>query len=121
MTTSSELTAGRSVVPPAEQQTSLAVEQLLNSANAGVIVHRVGQIKNGFRSEGRQFARELAEMKAGTAEDAIRDAKLRPLVPFFAGVTMKSAGLTVTFEGKAEPGALLPLLTEGAFPFHFFQ
>src|SRR5213595_4140447 len=61
MTTSSELTAGRSVVPPAEQQTSLAVEQLLNSANAGVIVHRVGQIKNGFRSEGRQFARELAE------------------------------------------------------------
>src|SRR5207247_2103502 len=68
-----------------------------------------------------QFARELAEMKAGTAEDAIRDAKLRPLVPFFAGVTMKSAGLTVTFEGKAEPGALLPLLTEGAFPFHFFQ
>jgi hypothetical protein len=61
MTTSSRLTDGRSVAPPAEQQTSLAVEQLLNSATAGVIVHRVGQIKNGFRSEGRQFARELAE------------------------------------------------------------
>jgi uncharacterized protein DUF6039 len=61
MTTSSEQLANGSAAPPAEQQTSLATEQLLNSATAGVIVHRTGQIKNGFRSEGRQFARELAE------------------------------------------------------------
>jgi hypothetical protein len=61
MTTSSELTDGRSVAAPAEKQTVLAADQLLHSASAGVIVHRVGQIRNGFRSEGRQFARELAE------------------------------------------------------------
>jgi len=49
------------VIPPAEHQTSVAPENLLNSGNAGVIVERTAQLKNGFRSEGRKFARGLAE------------------------------------------------------------
>jgi hypothetical protein len=48
-------------VPPASEQTSRPADQLLHSANAGVILHRVGQLKYRFRSEGRKFAREVAE------------------------------------------------------------
>lgn len=48
-------------IPTAAQQTSLAPDEILHSANAGCIIERVGQLKNGYRSEGRKFARELAE------------------------------------------------------------
>lgn len=51
----------QSGLPPAQAQTSVAPEKLLNSATAGVVVERVGQLKNGLRSEGRQFARQVAE------------------------------------------------------------
>ncbi|MEU1868582.1 DUF6039 family protein [Streptomyces sp. NPDC048376] len=47
--------------PVAQQQTSLPVADILHSANAGVVVERVGQLRAEFRSEGRQFARELSE------------------------------------------------------------
>ncbi|MFH9857965.1 DUF6039 family protein [Streptomyces sp. NPDC017202] len=47
--------------PVAQQQTSLPVADVLHSANAGVVVERVGQLRAEFRSEGRQFARELSE------------------------------------------------------------
>jgi len=49
------------VIPPAERQTSVAAEELLNSANAGVIVERTAQLKNGFHADGRKFARMMAE------------------------------------------------------------
>jgi len=48
-------------LPPAIQQTTLDPSRVLHSTNAGVIVERVGQLRNGLRSEGRAFARELAE------------------------------------------------------------
>jgi len=48
-------------VPPACQQTSRPADQILHSANSRVILHRVGQLKYKFRSEGRKFAREVAE------------------------------------------------------------
>ncbi|HEX6969391.1 MAG TPA: DUF6039 family protein [Micromonosporaceae bacterium] len=48
-------------IPVAQQQTSLAPHEILHTANAGVVVERVGQLRARFRSEGRQFARELAE------------------------------------------------------------
>ncbi|SHG23894.1 hypothetical protein SAMN05443575_1773 [Jatrophihabitans endophyticus] len=49
-------------IPPAQDQTSVADEDLLTSANAGVVVERTAQLKNGFHAEGRQFARGLAEL-----------------------------------------------------------
>lgn len=48
-------------IPPAFHQASQPVEQLLNSSSCGLIIQRTGQIKAKFRSEARQFARELAE------------------------------------------------------------
>jgi hypothetical protein len=48
-------------LPTAEAQSKLSPERLLNSATAGVIVERVGQLRNGLRSEGRQFAREVGD------------------------------------------------------------
>lgn len=50
-----------STLPTAKDQTALSENRLLHSANAGVIVERVGQLRSEFRSEGRQFARELSE------------------------------------------------------------
>jgi len=52
----------RFTIPPAQEQTSLPPEDLLTSANAGVIVERTAQLRNGFHSAGRQFARGLAEL-----------------------------------------------------------
>lgn len=49
-------------IPPAQQQTSVPPEDLLTSANAGVIVERTAQLRNGCHAEGRQFARGLAEL-----------------------------------------------------------
>lgn len=49
------------VLPTAQDQTSLAPDAILHSGNAGVIVERVGQLRAEFRSEARQFARELSE------------------------------------------------------------
>ncbi|MER7168822.1 DUF6039 family protein [Micromonospora sp. NPDC000207] len=49
------------VLPVAQAQTSLARDAILHSGNAGVIVERTGQLRAEFRSEGRQFARELSE------------------------------------------------------------
>ncbi|MFE0417516.1 DUF6039 family protein [Streptomyces tendae] len=48
-------------IPSAQHQTTLPPEKILHSANSGVIVERVGQLRAEFRSEGRQFGRELAE------------------------------------------------------------
>ncbi len=47
--------------PAAHRQTSVALSDLLHSGNAGVVVERVGQLRAEFRSEGRRFARDLAE------------------------------------------------------------
>jgi len=51
-----------SIIQPAQHQTAVPADQLITSANAGVIVERTAQLKNGFHSEGRAFARGLAEV-----------------------------------------------------------
>jgi hypothetical protein len=48
-------------IPTAADQTSLSPDEVLHSGNAGMIVERTGQLRNEFRSEGRQFARAVAE------------------------------------------------------------
>lgn len=52
---------GGLILPPAQAQTSVSPEQTLNSATAGIVIHRVGQLTYPFRAEGRQFARAVAE------------------------------------------------------------
>ncbi|MEU8891955.1 DUF6039 family protein [Streptomyces sp. NPDC048442] len=47
---------------PPRDQTSVPEEQLLNSANAGFLIHRVGQLKYEFRDEGLDFSSELVEL-----------------------------------------------------------
>ncbi|WP_328902096.1 MULTISPECIES: DUF6039 family protein [unclassified Streptomyces] len=47
---------------PPRDQTSVPEEHLLNSANAGFLIHRVGQLKNEFRDEGLEFSSELVEL-----------------------------------------------------------
>lgn len=48
-------------MPTAQHQTALEFDEILHSGNAGMLVERVGQVRNEHRSEARQFARELAE------------------------------------------------------------
>jgi hypothetical protein len=43
----------------AAEQSNVPAEKLINSATAGFLVHRAGQIKYEFRSEATEFAREL--------------------------------------------------------------
>lgn len=50
-----------SLVAPAQHQSRISADKMLNSANCGVLIHRTGQLKNEFRSEGRVFAREVLE------------------------------------------------------------
>jgi hypothetical protein len=49
------------IVPPAQHQVEAAPDGLLHSANAGVIVQKVGQLRSRYRNEGRVFAREMAK------------------------------------------------------------
>lgn len=57
-----ETRSGGLILPPAQHQTSVPGAETLNSATAGIVVHRKGQLKYEFRSEGRQFARAVAEI-----------------------------------------------------------
>ncbi|GAA3273808.1 hypothetical protein Dvina_37685 [Dactylosporangium vinaceum] len=49
------------IVPPAQHQVEAGAAGLLHSANAGVIVQKVGQLRSEYRNEGRVFAREMAK------------------------------------------------------------
>jgi hypothetical protein len=57
-----ETAAGATILPPAQHQTSTPPEETLNSANAGIVMHRQGQLKYEFRAFGRQFARAVADI-----------------------------------------------------------
>jgi hypothetical protein len=63
--TAETVTEGREprdrIVPPAAHQTSLPDADVLHSANSGVVVERVGQVRADRRSEAWAFARDLAE------------------------------------------------------------
>jgi len=48
-------------VPPAQRQTSVSPDQTVNSATAGMMIHRVAQPKYAFRAEARLFARRITE------------------------------------------------------------
>jgi Family of unknown function (DUF6039) len=48
-------------LPGARHQTDQPDEALLHSANAGIVMHRSGQMVYDLRSEARQFGREVAE------------------------------------------------------------
>ncbi|MFE7712675.1 DUF6039 family protein [Streptomyces sp. NPDC057486] len=47
--------------PTALDQTSLPIEELLHSANAGMIIHRTGQLAYEFSTEGRQWSVDLLD------------------------------------------------------------
>jgi hypothetical protein len=49
------------IVPAAQYQVEQAFPDLLHSGNAGVVVHKVGQLRSKFRNQGRVFAREMAK------------------------------------------------------------
>lgn len=49
----------QTLVPPAQHQLPTPPEETLHSANCGMIIHRVGQSRFEFRSEGRAFALAL--------------------------------------------------------------
>jgi hypothetical protein len=53
------------IVPPAEHQAPVPAADLLHSANAGVVVSKVGQARSEYRSEARMFAREVAKHVTG--------------------------------------------------------
>ncbi|WP_406207866.1 DUF6039 family protein [Kitasatospora sp. NBC_01560] len=52
---------GPVMLPPAREQTSLPLDSILHSGNAGILMHRVGQMASEHRSEARQFGRVVAE------------------------------------------------------------
>lgn len=52
-------TDNQSFLPPAQDQITTSVEDTLHSANCGLLIHRVAQIRNEYRAEGREFARTL--------------------------------------------------------------
>jgi hypothetical protein len=52
---------GLMTLPPARQQTSLPLDQILHSGNAGIVMHRSVQMVSEFRSDARRFGREVAE------------------------------------------------------------
>ncbi|SHG23412.1 hypothetical protein SAMN05443575_1759 [Jatrophihabitans endophyticus] len=64
-------TAPQTTIPCAHMQTSLTPDKLINSANAGLIIHRVGQFKYEFSDEGHGFSVDLLnyinENQLGTA------------------------------------------------------
>jgi len=47
---------------PAWAQTSAPRDKLLNSASAGLVIHRVGQLKYGFRKEGIDFSLDVVRL-----------------------------------------------------------
>jgi len=56
-----ETRSGGLILPPAQAQTTVDPRECLNSANAGIVIHRTGVLTYPFRAEGRQFARAVAE------------------------------------------------------------
>lgn len=48
-------------LPPAFHQFTLPLENIIHSGNAGLMIHREAQLKYEFRSEGRQFARDVVD------------------------------------------------------------
>jgi len=48
-------------LPPAFNQFTLPLDEIIHSANAGMMIHRSAQLKYAFRSEGRVFAREVVD------------------------------------------------------------
>jgi hypothetical protein len=53
--------SAQSGLPPARAQTTQTDQDVLHSGNAGIVLHRTAQIVYDFRSEARQFGREVAE------------------------------------------------------------
>jgi len=49
-------------IRPAFHQTTVPLDKLLNSADAGFLIHRVGQLKNEFREEGMSFSADLVDL-----------------------------------------------------------
>lgn len=49
------------IVPPAQDQMESLPTDLLHSANAGLVVRKVGQLRSEYRDQGRMFAREMAK------------------------------------------------------------
>lgn len=48
-------------LPGAFNQFTLPLDEIIHSGNAGLMIHREAQLKYEFRSEGRQFARDVVD------------------------------------------------------------
>lgn len=48
-------------LPPAYHQFTFPLGEIIHSGNAGLVIRRSAQLKYEFRSEGRQFAREVVD------------------------------------------------------------
>src|SRR5206468_10574680 len=48
-------------LPPGRGQSGLLLGKSLHSGNAGILMHRTGQLASEYRSEARQFGRVVAE------------------------------------------------------------
>ena len=49
------------IVPPAQHQTSVPAAEILHSANCGLVVERVAQVRAELRDEAVSFVRQLAD------------------------------------------------------------
>lgn len=97
------------IIRPAFTQTTVAKDKLLTSTNAGLIVHRKGTVKGEFRSEGRVFARELAEYittsKIGVASVFVYEETFgaKDVVHWFLHISDLGAYDTMVKMGDSDP------------------
>jgi len=97
-------------VPSAQHQTKIPYDKLLHSANSGLIVHRTAIVKAEFRSEGRIFARDLAEYitttQAGIASVFVYEETFgtKDVIHWILHLTSLDAYSTMVRMGNSDPG-----------------
>jgi hypothetical protein len=97
-------------VPSAQNQTAIPYEKILHSANAGLIVHRTAIVKAEFRSEGRTFARDLAEYitakQIGVASVFVYEETFgtKDIIHWILHISNLEAYSTMVQMGNSDPG-----------------
>lgn len=98
------------LIPTAQHQTQVPYEKLLHSGNAGVIVHRTAIVKAEFRSEGRMFARDLAEYitskQTGVASVYVYEETFgtKDVIHWLIHISSLDAYSTMVRMGNSDPG-----------------
>jgi len=67
--------------------------------------------KDKFKKLSDQFTKGLADARMNVRREAMREPRLMSVVRFLDGVTLKSAGQMLTFEGKADGDTIQALFT----------